>query len=72
MRIIEQLDDNEDEFGYKFQKIILLQEIQRIYGEMLIGVRRTVLTESSFEAMNIRKNAQNYPSWCDGLLHEVL
>ena len=36
-KIIEQLDDSEDEFASKFQNIMIMQEIKRFFGERLIG-----------------------------------
>ena len=71
-KIIEDLDNSEDDYRSYTQKIMILQVIQQISCEMLVGGRKIVYTDLFFEVANIRKNVQNYSSEFEGLLHEMM
>ena len=49
------MDDSEDDFRSYFQITVILQLVQHIFREMLIGGRKIAYTDSFFEATNIRK-----------------
>ena len=51
---------------------MILQVIQHIFCEMLIGGRKIVYTNLFFEVTNIRENVQNDSSEFEGLLHQMV
>ena len=56
---IEEIYDSEDGFSSNFHKVVIIQVIQNIVYEMLIGGRKPVYTNSFFEMTNIRKDMSN-------------
>ena len=66
------MDNNKNDFKGYIQKIIILQVIQQIFCEMLIGGRKIVNSDIFFEVTNIRKNVQNDSSEFEGLLHKMV
>ena len=60
--------DQKDDFRGYIQKIMILQVIQQVFCEMLIGGRKIVNSDIFFGVTNIRKNAQNDSSDFEGLL----
>ena len=45
-KIIEEIDDREDEFTNNIQKTLIMRVIQKCFCEMLIGGRKTIYTDS--------------------------
>ena len=52
------LDNRLDDYNGHIQKIMILQFIQQMFGEMLIGGRKIVNSDNIFFITNIRKNVQ--------------
>ena len=53
------MDNIEDDYRGYIQKIMILQVIQHIFCEMLIGGRKIVNGDIIFGVTNIRTNVQN-------------
>ena len=71
-KIIEHMKKCEDGYRGYIQKIMLLQVIQHIICEMLIGRRKCFNSDVFFSVSNIRTNFQNDSSEFEGLLHEMV
>ena len=70
-KIIENLDNSEDDYRNYIQKIVILQVIKHIFCVILIGGGKIVYIDSFFEVNNIRKCFQNDYSKFEGLLHKT-
>ena len=66
------MDNNKNDFKGYIQKIIILQVIQQIFCEMLIGGRKIVYTDTFFGVTNVRTNVQNDSSEFEELLQEMV
>ena len=51
---------------------MILQVIQRVFCEILIGGRKIVNSDVFFSVTNISKNIQNDSSDFEGLIHEMV
>ena len=71
-KIIENMDNIEDDYRGYIQKIMILQVIQLFFCEMLIGGRKIVNNDIFFEVTNIRTNVQNDSSEFEGLLNKMV
>ena len=71
-KVIGNLDNSEDDYRDYIQKIMILQVIQQIFCEMLIGGIKMVYTDIFFEVTNIRTNGQNDSSEFSGLLNKIV
>ena len=69
---IENMDNSIDYYNGYVKKIMILQVIQHIFCEMLIGGRKLFYTDMFFEVSNIRTNVQNDSSEFEGLIHEMV
>ena len=69
---IENTDNRKDDYRGYTQKIMILQVIQQIFCEMLIGGRKFVNSDMFFEVTNIRTNVRTDSSGFEGLLHEMV
>ena len=58
-KIIEILDNSEDDHKCYIQKIVILQVIRQIFCEMLTGGRKIFNSDMFFEVANFRTNVQN-------------
>ena len=67
---IENMNNSTDDYNGYVQKIMILQVIQHIFCEMLIGGRKIVNSDVFFSVTNIRTNVQNCSSEFEGLLHK--
>ena len=66
------MNNSKDYYRGYIQKIMILQVIQHIFCEMLIGGRKIVNSDMFFGVTNIRTNVQNDSSEFEGLLHEMV
>ena len=64
------MDNSTYDYNDHLQNIMILQVIQQVFCEMLIGGRKIVYTDMFFEVINTRTNIQNYYSEFEGLLRE--
>ena len=71
-KIIEHMDNRKDDYKVFITKIMILQVIQQIFCEILIGGRKIINSDMFFEVTNIRTNAKNYCSEFEGLLHKMV
>ena len=71
-KIIEHMDNIEDNYREYEQKIMILQVIQQIFCEILIGRRKFVNSDICFEVTNISTNIQNDSSEFEELLHKMV
>ena len=71
-KIIENMDNIEDDDRVYIQKNMILQVIQKIFCEMLIGGRKIVKSDIFFKVTNIRANVRIDSSEFEGLLHEMV
>ena len=71
-KIIEHMDNSEDDYRGYIQKIMILQVIQQIFCEILIGGRKFVNSHMFFAVTNIRINVQNDSSEFKGLIHKMV
>ena len=56
---LENMYNRIDDYRGYLQKIMILQVIQQIFCEMLIGGRKIVNSDVFFSVTNIRTNVQN-------------
>ena len=56
--MLRNLDNSLDDYNSHIQKIMMLQVIQQILFEMLIGGRKIVNSDNIFLINNIRTNVQ--------------
>ena len=56
------MDNSIDDYNGNLQKIMILQVIQQIFCEMIIGGEKIVNIDVFFLVTNIRTNVQNYSS----------
>ena len=66
------MDNSEDYFMGYITKFMILQVIQHIFCEMLIGGRKIVNSDMFYKFTNTRKNVQNDSSEFEGLLHKMI
>ena len=71
-KIKENLYNITDDYRCYIQEIMILQVIQQILCEMLIGGRKIVNSNVFFSVSNIRTHVQNYSSEFEGLLHKMV
>ena len=71
-KVIVKLDNSTNDYNGYIQKVMILQVIQHIFCEMLIGGRKIVNSDVFFSVTNIRTNNQNYSSEFEGLLHKMV
>ena len=72
LKIIENLDNSTDYYGGYIQNIMILQVIQHLFSEILIGGRKTFNSDIFFAVTNIRTNVHNDSSEFEGLLHKMM
>ena len=65
------MDNSIDNYNGNLQKIMILQVIQQIFCEMIIGGRKIVKSDVFISVTNIRTNVQNDSSEFEGLIHEM-
>ena len=66
------MDNSEGDYRSYIQKIMILQFIQQIFCELLIGGRKIVNVDMFFGVTNIRTNFQNNSSEFEWLLHKMV
>ena len=70
-KFIEHINNSEDDYSGYVQKIMILQIIQQIFCEMLIGGGKIINSDMFFEVTNIRTDVQNHSSESEGLIHKM-
>ena len=71
-RMLTNLDRSTDNYNGHIQKIMILQVIQQIFFEILIGGRKIVNSDENFLITNIRTNVQEDSSEFEALIHEMI
>ena len=71
-RMLTNIDNSIDDYNVHIQKIMILQVIQHIFCEMLIGGRKIVNNDDIFLITDIRKNVQEDSSEFEALIHEMI
>ena len=69
--LLTNLENSTDDYNGNLQKIMILQVIQQILCEMLIG-GKIVNSDVFFLVTNIRTNVQNGSSDFEGIIHEMV
>ena len=59
-------------FVHDFQRIMILRELQNIFGEIYLGRKKTISTDMFFILANITTNCQMDASEFEGLLYTIL
>ena len=70
--MLTNLDNSLDDYNSYIQKIMILQVIQHIFGEILFGGREVVNSYNIFLSTNIRTNVQKYSSEFEALIQEMI
>ena len=70
--ILKKLGFDDNNFAYKYQKAIILQELQNIFGNRYKGSQKKIPTDHLFMVINIRVNEQMDASESEGMLYKVL
>ena len=70
--MLTNLDNSIDDYNGHIQKIMILQVIQKMFFEMLIGGRKVVNSDNIFLSTNIRTNVQEDSSEFEALIHEMI
>ena len=71
-RMLTNIDNSIDDYNGHIQKIMILQVIQQIFCEMLIGGRKIVNNDNIFLITNIRTNFQEYSSDFEALNQKMI
>ena len=71
-KVIENPDNGKDDYIGYITKTMILQIIQQIFCETLIGGRKIVSSNMFFKVTNFRENVQNDSSEFEGLLHKMV
>ena len=66
------LDNSTEDYNGHLQKIMILQVIQQILCEMLIGGGKIVNSDVFFLVTNIRTNVQEDSSEFERIIHEMV
>ena len=59
-------------FVHNFQKIVILRELQIKFGEIYLGRKKTISTDTFFILKNITTNCQMDASEFEGMLYTML
>ena len=70
--MLTNIDNSLDDYEGHIQKIMILQVIQQIFCEMLIGGRKVVNSDNIFLLTNIRTNVQEDSSEFEALIQEMI
>ena len=70
--MLKNIGNSIDDYNDHIQKIMILQVIQQIFCEMLIGGRKIVNSDNIFLITNIRTNVQNDSSAFEALIQEII
>ena len=70
--MLTNLDNSLDYYSSHMQKIMILQVIQKMFCEMLIGGRKVVNSDKFFLLTNIRTNIQEDSSEFEALIQEII
>ena len=57
-------------FVHNFQKIMIFRELQKMFGEIYLGGKKTISTDMFFIVANITTNFQMDASEFEGYYHE--
>ena len=60
------------DFVRNFQKIMILRELQKVFGEIYLGGKKTISTDMFFILANITTNCQMDASEFEGMLYTML
>ena len=71
-RMLTNLEVSIDDYNGHIQKIMILQVIQQIFCEMLIGGIKIVNSDDIFLITNIRTNVQEDSSEFEALIQEII
>ena len=71
-KVIEHMNNIEDDYRGYIQKIMILQIIQNSFLWNVIGGRKIVNSDMFFRGTNMRTNIQNDSSEFEGLLQKML
>ena len=71
-RMLTNLENSIHDYNGHIQKIMILQVIQQIFCEMLIGGRKNVNSDDIFLITNIRTNVQEDYSEFEALIQEMI
>ena len=70
--MLRNLDNSLDNYNSHIQKIMILQVIQKMFCEILIGGRKVVNSDNIFVLTNIKKNVQEDSSEFEALIQEMI
>ena len=70
--MLTNIDNGLDDYNSHIQKIMILQVIQQIFCEMLIGGRKVVNSDNIILLTNIRTNVQEDSSEFEALIQEMI
>ena len=66
------LDEKNQHFVHNDQNIMIMKELQKMFGEMYLGGRGSISTDVSFILENLRINCQMDAGEFEGLLYYML
>ena len=70
--MLTNLDNSLDDYNSHIQKIMILQVIQQMFCEILIGGRKVVNSDNISLLTNIRTNVQEDSSEFEALIQEII
>ena len=70
--MLRNLDNSSNDYNSHVTKIMILQVIQKMFSEMLIGGRKVVNSDNIFVLTNISTNVQEDSSEFEALIHEMI
>ena len=71
-KMLTNIDNSMDDYNGHIQKNMIIQVIQHIFCEMLIGGRKIVNSDNIFLITNIRTNVQEDSSEFEALIQEMI
>ena len=70
--IMNGIDSNDEKFASHYQNILIVKELQKGFGEMYFGSKKTILSDNFFITTNTRINNHMDAGEFDGFFHRRL
>ena len=70
--IMNGIDRNDEKFASHYQHILIVKELQKGFGEMYFGSKKTILSDNFFITTNTRINNHMDAGEFDGFFHRRL
>ena len=66
------LDINNKQFDHHYQKVPIVKQLKKYFGEIYLGGKKTITTDELFIIINIRTDCQTDTAEFEGFLNTIL